>query len=256
VVVSNTGSFGSVQADTVQASTGSFDTVQANTGSFGTVSADTVQADVGQFNERIDVSANGGITIGGGSITGLGAGGGAPNAQAGDVTAMAIGNGAQATEVNSVALGTGAMATATNSVALGAGSVADAPNTVSVGSPGNERRITNVAPGVNGTDAVNVNQLNAAIAEQTWQINRVRREMEAGVAVAIAMGGTMTPSEVGKTTLSANFGAYGGEQAFAFALSHLVTETDWGRLTLNGAVGTGFNGYSKVGGRVGVGLEF
>ncbi|MCC5846523.1 MAG: YadA-like family protein [Verrucomicrobia bacterium] len=44
-------------------------------------------------------------------------------------------------------------------MALGANSVADQDDTVSVGAAGAERRITNVAPGVDGTDAVNVNQL-------------------------------------------------------------------------------------------------
>jgi hypothetical protein len=43
-------------------------------------------------------------------------------------------------------------------VALGAGSIADQANTVSVGSVGHERRITNVAAAVNGTDAVNLAQ--------------------------------------------------------------------------------------------------
>jgi autotransporter adhesin len=49
------------------------------------------------------------------------------------------------------------------SVALGQGSIANLPNTVSVGAPGAERRIANVAAGVNTTDAVNVGQLEAAI---------------------------------------------------------------------------------------------
>ena len=47
---------------------------------------------------------------------------------------------------------------------MGAGSVADAADTVSVGSSGSERQIVNVAAGVANTDAVNVSQLNAAIA--------------------------------------------------------------------------------------------
>jgi trimeric autotransporter adhesin len=43
--------------------------------------------------------------------------------------------------------------------------VADRANTVSVGSAGSERQITNVAAGVEGTDAVNVNQLNAVASQ-------------------------------------------------------------------------------------------
>lgn len=71
----------------------------------------------------------------------------------------AVGAGAQATVANATALGDGAVASGANSVALGAGSVASAPNTVSVGAPGAERRITNVAPGQDPTDAVNMSQL-------------------------------------------------------------------------------------------------
>ncbi|MBB7540354.1 YadA-like family protein [Escherichia coli] len=60
---------------------------------------------------------------------------------------------------DSVAIGSGSIAAADNSVALGTGSVADEENTISVGSSTNQRRITNVAAGVNATDAVNVSQL-------------------------------------------------------------------------------------------------
>jgi len=87
----------------------------------------------------------------------------------------------QATGNDAVAIGMGAVAVADNSVALGAGSQAnrganvgyyDGTNTlwdqvsvgeVSVGAAGAERQITNVAAGSAGTDAVNVNQLNAAL---------------------------------------------------------------------------------------------
>ena len=67
-------------------------------------------------------------------------------------------------------------------MALGQGSIADEENTLSVGSDGSERRITNVAAGVNDTDAVNMSQLNAVqnqvstnasnIAANTSAINR------------------------------------------------------------------------------------
>ena len=60
---------------------------------------------------------------------------------------------------NTVALGANTEVSADNSVALGAGSVADEENVVSVGAAGSERRILNVAPGVDGTDAVNFDQL-------------------------------------------------------------------------------------------------
>ena len=99
------------------------------------------------------------------------------NAHATGTNALAVGNTARAASVNAIAIGatatvdgaaTGSMAlgrganvsaAASNSVALGAGSVADAANTISVGSATAQRRITNVAEGTQGTDAVNFSQL-------------------------------------------------------------------------------------------------
>ena len=67
---------------------------------------------------------------------------------------------------------------------------------------GNERTVTNVAPGVNGTDAVNVDQLDEAIeSAKNWSknyvdqrfesvdrdLNRIGNRANAGVASAIAM---------------------------------------------------------------------
>ncbi|EAO7761115.1 trimeric autotransporter adhesin SadA [Salmonella enterica] len=71
---------------------------------------------------------------------------------------------ANAQGADSVAIGSGSIAAAENSVALGTNSVADEANTVSVGSSTQQRRITNVAAGVNNTDTVNVAQLKASEA--------------------------------------------------------------------------------------------
>ncbi|EGY5219567.1 hypothetical protein JIP73_004799 [Salmonella enterica] len=71
---------------------------------------------------------------------------------------------ANAQGADSVAIGSGSIAAAENSVALGTNSVADEANTVSVGSSTQQRRVTNVAAGVNNTDAVNVAQLKASEA--------------------------------------------------------------------------------------------
>ena len=72
---------------------------------------------------------------------------------------VAIGGGVQANQ--STALGVATSVTADNSVALGYGSVADQNNTVSVGNSTTQRRIVNLAAGVDPTDAVNVSQLQA-----------------------------------------------------------------------------------------------
>ena len=61
--------------------------------------------------------------------------------------------------------------------------MADRANTVSVGSAGNERQVTNVAAGTAGTDAVNLDQLNATLATAT-----------AYTDTAVATGGTAANS--------------------------------------------------------------
>lgn len=94
-----------------------------------------------------------------------GAGDGSDNAAAGTGTlGTAVGANATVTASNGVAIGANASAAAANSVALGAGSVADRANAVSVGAQGAERQITNVAAGMQHTDAVNVGQLNPVVA--------------------------------------------------------------------------------------------
>ena len=150
-----------------------------------TVLGPTSQCDARADSYTLDEEA--GIAIGGNQITGLGDTG--EQAVAGEIDSVAIGNRAttDATAADSiaigpdanvgadadgsVALGSNADASAANSVALGAASVADrgallgvSVGEVSVGSPGSERQITNVAPGTENTDAVNLAQLNAAVA--------------------------------------------------------------------------------------------
>ncbi|WP_414144164.1 ESPR-type extended signal peptide-containing protein, partial [Burkholderia territorii] len=72
----------------------------------------------------------------------------------------------QSGATNSVAIGSqaGIGENVTNSVALGSNSTATRNNTVSVGSATQQRQITNLAAGTQDTDAVNVGQLNAALA--------------------------------------------------------------------------------------------
>jgi autotransporter adhesin len=134
------------------------------------------------------------------------------NARATGDPTVAIGNNALASGNDAVAMGAGAQATANRSVALGAYSVADQPNTVSVGSAGNERRVTNVAPGVNPTDAVNVSQLNSV----QNQIGNVQRIAYSGVAMSMAMAGAVTTAlERGEGRMGVGIGSYQGYGALA-----------------------------------------
>lgn len=140
-----------------------------------------------------------------------------------------------ATGANSLALGAGAQAGPANSVALGAGSVASEANTVSVGVPGGERRITNVAPGINLTDAVNVSQLigvkDFAIrytdqrlaqlrAELQHNINQVARNSYRGVAAVAALFGATVCPPPGKTSVNIGSGYYYGQAAVAATVAH------------------------------------
>ncbi len=129
--------------------------------------------------------------------------------------AVAIGQGATVLAANGSAFGAGALVTAvaTNSVALGQGSIASAPNTVSVGSPGNERRVTNVAAGIAPTDAVNVSQLTSTASGIQTQINGLQGEIgnnlteaRAGIALALAAGApSCSAGAIRSTVRSATF---------------------------------------------------
>ena len=134
------------------------------------------------------------------------------NTSATGTNTLANGNGAVASGDNSTALGANAHASAANSVALGAGSVADQANTVSVGSPGNERRVTNVAAGINPTDAVNMSQLQGVQAS----VNSVARRAYSGVAGAVAL--SMIPDVDAGKTIAVGVGTGGFQGYGAVAL--------------------------------------
>jgi autotransporter adhesin len=96
---------------------------------------------------------------------------GSSGALADGLSSIAIGLRSLASADSAAALGVGARATRQRSVALGSGSVANVVDTVSVGSDKLKRRIVNVAPAVNPTDAVNLAQLQAATAATTAAAN-------------------------------------------------------------------------------------
>ena len=165
------------------------------------------------------------------------------NSTASSNNSVAVGSGSQATGSGSSAVGANAVASAPNSVAIGAGSVASEANSVSVGSPGNDRTITNVAPGVNPTDAVNVAQLQGV----QQNINDVARAAYSGVAMAGALAG-LPQVEQGKTfQIAAGVGNYAGYSAIAIGASARVTQntiikvgasaTDGAHVLVNAGVG-------------------
>jgi autotransporter adhesin len=142
------------------------------------------------------------------------------------LSSVAVGAGAQATGTTTTALGDNALATGNNSVALGNASVADADNTVSVGSAGNERRITNVAPGVAPTDVATAGQVaatQAGLRQLDKRLDRVEEKAFAGIASAAALDLLVPPSAPGKTTLNAGVANFEGESAVGVNLTHRIS---------------------------------
>jgi autotransporter adhesin len=113
--------------------------------------------------------------------------------------------------------------------------VADRANTVSVGAAGSERQITNVAAGVQGTDAVNVNQLNqgmsSALGESKSytddQIRSARRDSYGGTASALAAAGLPQAVLPGHGMVAVAGGTYAGQSAVALGVSQLSETGKW-----------------------------
>ncbi|WP_162818027.1 YadA family autotransporter adhesin [Aquirhabdus parva] len=128
---------------------------------------------------------------------------------------IAAGPNSVATGDRSVALGANSKAIGNDSVALGAGSVADRANTVSVGSVGNERQITNVAPGTRGTDAVNLNQLNSVQNSLNNRIDDLNNVASRGIASATALTQIPEMNEHQRMNVGLGVGHFNGVDAVA-----------------------------------------
>ncbi|VTU37889.1 Adhesin YadA precursor [Variovorax sp. PBL-H6] len=101
--------------------------------------------------------------------------------------------------------------------------------TMGNGQAPNGTRISNVAPGIAGTDAVNMNQLNATNS----RIDGVARNAYAGVAAAMAvqMPGTYVP---GKTVMRVGSAVFKGESAVGVSFRRTSENNGW---SLTGGVG-------------------
>ncbi|MDN7994605.1 ESPR-type extended signal peptide-containing protein, partial [Burkholderia orbicola] len=150
--------------------------------------------------------------------------------------AVAVGNGANASGSHGVALGVNAVASHTDSVALGALSATDRNNSVSVGSSTLRRQITNVAAGTQETDAVNVGQLNAAIAAGSNPYVAVRGSTAARSSgtqsIAIGDGAIANATDIngGQTNIAIGAKAYtsGGFGQLALGEGASTTNTNAG----------------------------
>jgi autotransporter adhesin len=171
----------------------------------------------------------------------------------------ADGYGAYAAGTNGTAIGTGSAAIGNNSVALGAGSVANRANSVSVGnaSTGETRQITNVSAGTQGTDAVNVNQLNGTATALQAQFgsevagvrsyaqnyaNEVGALSAASSDAVFSAAGLRTPNR-----LALGVGELNGQSAGAIAYQHAFGHQWTGNITV---------AYDNAGTEVGAGVGF
>ena len=107
-----------------------------------------------------------------------------------------------------------------------------APNkTVSVTENGlnnGGNRIINVAPGIKGTDAVNVNQLRGAVNNIHNDMNKMDKRLSAGIAGAMSSANLYQATSSGKSMLSAGAGTYRGESAVAVGYSRLSDNGKFG----------------------------
>ncbi|QLB17048.1 hypothetical protein A6B40_05315 [Mannheimia varigena] len=131
-----------------------------------------------------------------------------------------------------------------NSVKVGGTTISstvakDGVNELNVaGSNNAPTRITNVAEGVKGTDAVNVNQLRSVANH----VNNVDKDLRAGIAGALAAGNLYHVTQPGKSMVSAGVSTYRGQGALAVGYS---------RLSDNGKVGIKFSLNSDTRGHAG-----
>ncbi|MNH70609.1 Adhesin YadA precursor [compost metagenome] len=195
-------------------------------------------------------------------VTGDNALAGGAGASASGGNSMAVGMQAKSSGTDSVALGNASSATARNSVALGTNSVADRDNTVSIGSVGGERQIANVAAGTKGTDAVNVNQLNAGL-DSSYQytdnkfnslknmIDDNKDKMSAGIAGAMAMASLPQPYAPGASMVSMGGGTFQNQSSVALGVSTISDNGKW----VTKVAGT-TNSQGDFGASVGVGYQW
>jgi autotransporter adhesin len=141
-----------------------------------------------------------------------------------------------------------------------------ARTSVTLGNAGAPVSLQNVAAGTLGTDAVNVDQLEALadnavenanrytderIASLNFDLGDVRKDARAGTSAALAAAGMPQASDPGKSMLAAGVSTYRGKSAIAIGASHR---------TRNGStvfkLGLTYDSSDHVGANGGVGFQF
>ncbi|VWC36199.1 hemagluttinin domain-containing protein [Burkholderia lata] len=167
-----------------------------------------------------------------------------------------------AADLNGTGNDTPKVTAGSNSVAIGANSNdGGRSNVVSVGSDTQQRQITNVAAGTQGTDAVNVNQLNAVstslstsmtnlgnqISQTQQQIQQTDQMAREGIAATAAIASIPHMDRDSNFAMGLGTATFGGQKAIAVGMQARITENL--KATLNG----GFSGNQRV---VGAGMLY
>lgn len=143
-------------------------------------------------------------------------------------------------------------ATGKNSVSIAGGSTdGGRNNTVSVGSKGNQRTISNVAPGVLNSDAATVGQLKAGLNNVHGKLDEYKKDSRAGTASAMAIGNLPQSTIPGKGMVSLGGGFYDGESAMAIGLSKMSDDGKW---VVKGSAS--YDSQENAGAAVSVGFHF
>jgi autotransporter adhesin len=157
------------------------------------------------------------------------------------------------------------IAGANGATAIGEGSELPPDRALSVGAAGSERRITHVADGLNGTDAVNLNQLTTAresavgeskrytdlrFGQTQARIDEVGRTAYSGIAMAMAMP-NIAPAKPGGTVVAAGTAGFQGYAALGLGVTY---RSPYGQMLLNGALA--YSGSGGTAARVQAGYEF
>lgn len=182
--------------------------------------------------------------------------------------AIALGNSASALGANGVAIGNGAQSVRDDQVAIGsaassytlAGINSDASRAAQQGAL---RLVTADGAGNLGTTSFDLDRLNALpgqvsalssqisafdarLAQFGAGLERIERSANGGIAAAMAMGGTVIPSDM-TVALSFNLSTFRGEQGFSGVAVGRISERVW---VSGGIAGSTVKG--STGGRIGM----
>ncbi|WGE64083.1 YadA-like family protein [Actinobacillus equuli subsp. haemolyticus] len=129
--------------------------------------------------------------------------------------------------------------------------IVNGPSVTKSGIDAAGNKITNVKAGEADTDAVNVSQLKAATGNVHNRINKVNKELRAGIAGANAAAGLPQVYIPGKSMVAAAAGTFKGESALAVGYSR---SSDNGKVILK--LQGNANTRGDLGGSVGVGYQW